>query len=128
VFDSHHCYDEDTGKLWMTWGGHHGWITEVDPITGKVVDPATGQEPPSTEFNTHAEGVHTLILTNRNWEGIVPFYTSVSNPPQSYDGDEFQSQNYLEGLGLMKHNEFFYACASYVVVALFESKPFLFEV
>jgi hypothetical protein len=41
VFDPHYCYDDDTGKLWMTWGGHSGWVTEVDATTGKVVDPAT---------------------------------------------------------------------------------------
>jgi len=39
VFDPHYCYDNVTGKLWMTWGGHSGFVTEVDAATGLVVDP-----------------------------------------------------------------------------------------
>jgi len=112
VFDAHYCYDDETEKLWMTWGGHSGFITEVDSSTGKVIDPSTGSEPPSLEFNSHAEGVHTKILTNQKWDGLQ-MYSSNLEAPGPYEGDEYSTQAYMEGLGLLKHGNFFFACGTY---------------
>lgn len=42
VIDAHLYYDADTSRLWMTWGGHNCWITELHPTSGRVLNPATG--------------------------------------------------------------------------------------
>ena len=96
----------------MTWGGHSGFLTEVDSSTGKVIDPGTGSEPPSLEFNSHAEGVNTKILTNQKWDGLQ-MYRSNLEAPEPYEGDEYSTQAYMEGLGLFKHDKFFFACGTY---------------
>lgn len=31
VIDAYAYYDGDTQRLWMAWGGHKCWITELDP-------------------------------------------------------------------------------------------------
>ena len=36
VMDAHLFYDHDADRLWMTWGGYHAWVTELDPATGHV--------------------------------------------------------------------------------------------
>tara|TARA_B100000795_G_scaffold3659_1_gene2492 strand:+ start:847 stop:1080 length:234 start_codon:yes stop_codon:yes gene_type:complete len=64
--DSHIYHDASADRLWMTWGGHALWISELDKTTGKILDPNTGSPAPSHEFTTHATSplpVHTRILT-----------------------------------------------------------------
>jgi len=113
VFDPHYCYDSNTDRLWMTWGGHSTFITEVDPMTGNVIDPATGSAPTTgTEFNTHAAGVHTKILTNEPWKGL-DLYNSKLEAPEDWEGDAFSTQAYMEGMALFQHESFFFACGTY---------------
>ena len=90
-------FDEDTKRLWMSWGGHSGFLSEVDASTGKLIDPATGISPPSTEFDTHSKGVHSKILTNQPWTGkqTKVDYSSLSEAPMGWEGDAFSSQAYV---------------------------------
>jgi len=113
VFDPHYCYDDKADRLYMTWGGHSTFLTEVDTLTGHVVDPNTGEEPTTgTEFNKHAKGVHTKILTNQPWRGL-PMYKSTSEAPDDWEGDAFSTQAYMEGVSLLKHGDYFFACGTY---------------
>jgi len=112
VFDPHYCYDNQNQRLYMTWGGHSTFLTEVDPITGTVINPTTGTTPPTTEFNNHSPGIHTKILTNQPWSGLSA-YQSVSEAPPDWEGDAFSTQAYMEGIGLFQHGHFFYACGTY---------------
>jgi len=112
VFDPHFCYDSQNERLYMTWGGHSTFLTEIDPNAGTVIDPATGTAPPNTEFNTHSPGIHTKILTNQPWAGL-PTYQSASEAPPDWDGDAFSTQAYMEGIGLFQHGRYFYACGTY---------------
>mmetsp|Transcript_25356 Transcript_25356/g.50513 ORF Transcript_25356/g.50513 Transcript_25356/m.50513 type:complete len:624 (-) Transcript_25356:448-2319(-) len=113
VFDPHYCYDSAQDRLWMTWGGHSIFLTEVNTQTGKVIDPNTGTEPSTgTEFNTHAAGVHTKILTNQPWRGR-PAYASDPEAPEDWEGDAFSTQAYMEGAALFRHRDHFFACGTY---------------
>ena len=113
VFDPHYCYNNKADQLYMTWGVHPTFPTEVDTLTGHVVDPNTGDEPTiSTEFNKHAKGVHTKILTNQPWCGL-PMYKSTSEAPDDWEGDAFSTQAYMEGVSLLKHGDYFFACGTY---------------
>ena len=101
VIDAHVYYDADTQRLWMTWGGWQIRITELDPATGLILDPATRTTPPSTEFTSHGVGVHTRILEFS------------AGAPRGWQGDAFATVGYQEGPSLFKHDGFWYACASY---------------
>lgn len=43
--DSHIYHDASADRLWMTWGGHALWISELDKTTGKILDPTKYREP-----------------------------------------------------------------------------------
>ena len=58
VEDPHLYYDEDTGKLWMSWGGGICYISEMDPEDGLLTF-----KPDSSEFYTHPEGYHIKAST-----------------------------------------------------------------
>lgn len=113
VIDAHLYYDSDTSRLWMTWGGHNLWISELHPTSGLVIDPATGATPASTEFGSHPRGVHTRILGFSPWRGGGHVPAGPQEAPDGWEGDEFATQAYQEGPSLHKHNGYWYACGSY---------------
>lgn len=115
VIDAHLYYDADTKRLWMTWGGHNCWITELDPATGAVLEPTTRQPlVGSTEFTSHPAGVHTRILGFQRWQGGGANYPAgLNEAPASWEGDAYATQAYMEGPNLWKHGGYWYACGSY---------------
>jgi len=73
VIDSHYFYDEGEERLWMSWGGHEAWITEVSPDSGYVccTPKCSGKIQgkngvcSTTKFTDHDSSVHTKILDFR---------------------------------------------------------------
>ena len=119
--DAHVFYDAAANRLWMTWGGHALWMTELDLATGRVKDPNTGSAVPSPSFTSHATSplpVHTRILA---WQ---PCFTPTGYPSGAaeapsceWPGDAY-SLNYMEGPSLYKKADdqdtvWWYACGSY---------------
>lgn len=103
VIDAHVYNDPDTNRMWLTWGGHALWISELDPATGRLMG-----NPKSTEFDTHPKGLHTCIMA---WEsGACPGADDPSDG--DFEGDQFSS-SYVEGPMLFKHNSYFHVCGSY---------------
>ena len=89
VIDAHLLYDDATDRLWMSWGGGSVWVTEVDPVDGRLMS-----QPDDPEFDTHPDGTHTEIAT--------------------WNGDEWTGGNdWFEGAALYKHGEYWYLFASY---------------
>ena len=46
-------------------------------------------------------------------EDGLQMYRSNLEAPEPYKGDEYSTQAYMEGLGLFKHDKFFFACGTY---------------
>ncbi len=89
VIDSHLIYDEDTGRLWMSWGGKPIRVTEMDPVDGRIIS-----HPAETEFDTHTAGTHISIA--------------------DWNGDEWtQDSEWFEGPALYKYEGYWYLFASY---------------
>ncbi len=103
VIDPHLFEDPDTGRLWMSWGGHVVFVTEMDPITGRVLG-----DPPSPEVDSHPAGTHTPIL---KWPETKAFGGDPAQPTD-WCGDR-DSGCYLEGPALFRHEDWWYALASY---------------
>lgn len=89
IFDPHLFYDQDSQRLWMTWGGGSIFVSELDPDTGRLLS-----EPTDLEFNTHEPGVHTEVA---RWDGDI------------WTGDN----TWIEGPALWKHEGFWYLFSSY---------------
>ena len=87
VIDAHLYYDNDTGRLWMSWGGLPLRVSEMDPSNGELID-----HPSNPEFDSHPSWYHTTVA---NWSG-----------------DEWSS-DWAEGPCLFKHNGYWYFLASY---------------
>lgn len=88
TIDAHLFYDVETGKLWMSWGGHKLWVTEMDPATGKILG-----NPSNPEFYSHPDSLHTQVA-------------------HFYSGDHW-SDGYMEGPCLYKRNGYWYLFGSY---------------
>ena len=105
VIDAHITHDEETGRLWMSWGGHAVWVTELDATTGKVIG-----NPSSPEFDTHPAGTHKCVSA---WEpDDFRVCTGADRPPSSWDGDA-NGVAYIEGPSLYKKDSKWYLCSSY---------------
>ena len=104
VLDGEPFYDEASQRLWMVWGGHNIWISELDPATGKLIN-----NPPNLEFDTHVAGTHTKIMSfaGENNVGADPAALAAD-----FEGDGFGT-NYMEGAAVFHHNGFYYALGSY---------------
>lgn len=121
AIDAHLYYDEEAGRLWMSWGGHVGWVCELDPASGKILDPNTNAPVASPDFSSHATSplpVHTRIL---GWAGgMIPagYPPDAFAPPDWWDdeGDRW-STAYMEGPAIWKQataeGTFWYACGTY---------------
>lgn len=92
VIDPHLFYDDETERLWMTWGGGTIWVSEMDPEDGELIN-----HPQNLEFDTHSDDAHTEVAY--------------------WDGDEWSSE-WFEGGALYKHNGYWYLFASYGNLAL----------
>jgi len=101
VIDAHLFYDEDTGRLWMTWGGHVCYISELNPTTGVLIN-----NPADIEFDTHPAGTHIPIMSFASEVATHP------NVPPGWSGDAWSS-GYMEGPALYKYDGYYYAFGSY---------------
>jgi len=91
VIDSHYFYDKEEDRMWMSWGGHEIWVTEVSTQDLRVCcSPRCATKCASTEFSDHGESVHTKILS---WDG---------RDLPDFAGDAC-SMPYMEGPALWKH-------------------------
>ena len=103
VIDAHLFQDPDDGRLWMSWGGHVAWVTELDPATGRILG-----DPASPLFSTHAPGTHTKVLC---WPESVALGGDPAQPA-GWCGDA-DSTCYMEGAALYKHGGWWYLFGTY---------------
>ena len=103
VIDAHLFQDPDDGRLWMSWGGHVAWVTELDPATGRVLG-----SPASPSVSTHAPGTHTKVLC---WPESVALGGDPAQP-SGWCGDT-DSTCYMEGAALYKHDGWWYVFGTY---------------
>ena len=103
VIDAHLFQDPDDGRLWMSWGGHVAWVTELDPATGRVLG-----NPASPLVSTHAPGTHTKVLC---WPESASLGGDPAQPP-GWCGDA-DSTCYMEGAALYKHAGWWYVFGTY---------------
>ena len=104
VIDPQPFYDLSTGRLWIVWGGHTIWISELDPNTGKLIG-----NPTDIEFDTHVAGTHTQIMSFASSD-----QGGDANTPNNWadEGDGW-SYGYMEGACVYQHEEYYYALGSY---------------
>lgn len=101
VIDAHAFWDSDTERLWMSWGGHDLYVTELDPATGRAIDEngnfvdtdLSGLDPSVTD-----DPVHTMVVRELA-EGALD--------------DPWRRTTYQEGPALYKHGGFYYFFATY---------------
>ena len=103
VIDAHLFQDPDDGRLWMSWGGHVAWVTELDPATGRVLG-----NPASPLVSTHAPGTHTKVLC---WPESAALGGDPAQP-SGWCGDT-DSTCYMEGAALYKHDGWWYVFGTY---------------
>lgn len=106
VIDAH-LFQDDDSKLWMSWGGHQCWVSELNPKTGKLIG-----KPASPEFSTHPKAAHTRILGFERWRGTKHHAPSATEAPLDWEGDGISS-GYMEGPAIFKKDQYYHACASY---------------
>ncbi len=88
VIDAHIFYEESTQRMWMSWGGHKLWVSELDPNTGKLLEYSE-----ITDFEMHAEDTHYPIA--------------------EFTRDDDWSIGYLEGPALFKKDGYYYYFGTY---------------
>ena len=101
VIDAHAFWDADAERLWMSWGGHDLYITELDPATGLPVDDngnPISQNISTLDPNVIDDPLHTMIIQEQ--------------PEGSLD-DPWRRSTYQEGPAIYKHGGFYYYFATY---------------
>ena len=101
VIDAHAFWDADTERLWMSWGGHDLYVSELDPATGRPIDGAGnvvesdlgGLDPDVTD-----DPVHTMVVRER---------------PEAALADPWRRSTYQEGPAIHEHGGYFYYFATY---------------
>ena len=89
VIDPHLYYDQETERLWMSWGGLPMYITELDPQDGQLVE-----HPDDIEFDSHPPDYHVAAV--------------------KWSGDEWTGDNeWAEGPCLYHHGDYWYFMATY---------------
>ena len=114
VVDAQTYYDADEQRLWIVWGGHETYVSELHPATGNLCcTPACGLEDGlggvcnSSSFHDHDSGVHSRVLS---WDQIG--YQKASSTTGKFEGDGC-SGAYQEGPALYKHGTDWFVFSSY---------------
>jgi len=101
VIDPHAFWDPETSRLWMSWGGHDLYVTELDPASGRPIDANGGLVDPDLsglDPNVTDDPVHTMVVEER---------------PEQHLDDPWRRSNYQEGPAIYKHGGYFYYFATY---------------
>lgn len=100
-------YDDDTGRLWMIWGGWTLFVTELDPATGRMLGDPDDVEVDNCINSIPSCATPVLSFANSENEG------GRGDIPDGWEGDQWSAASYVEGPALFKHDGYWYAMGSY---------------